>query len=195
MASSPERHPWAPYIPEHSHVWILGTFPPKPNRWSMNFYYPNRINDFWRIIGLIFKGDKDALYDTESKTFRLDEIKSILNQYGIALGDSARAVNRLRDNASDKYLEIVEPVPLYDVLDMMPECHNIASTGEKAAAVIAEITGTTIPKIGEYAESTRRDGSPFRIWRMPSTSRAYPLPLPQKAAYYETLFRATGILG
>ncbi|MCM1517936.1 MAG: DNA glycosylase [Pseudoflavonifractor sp.] len=194
MASLPERHPWAPYIPEHARVWILGTFPPKPNRWSMNFYYPNRINDFWRIIGLIFKGDKDALYDPEAKTFRLDEIKKILNRYGIALGDSARAVNRLKDNASDKFLEIVEPVPLYDVLTMMPECHDLASTGEKAAAVIAEITGTSIPKIGEYASVTRDDGSQLRIWRMPSTSRAYPLPLPQKAAYYEKLFRATGIL-
>lgn len=160
----------------------------------MNFYYPNRINDFWRIIGLIFTGDKETLYNPETKSFRLDDIKALLDKHGIALGDTARAVNRLRDNASDKYLEIVTPVPLYDVLDEMPQCHDIATTGEKAAAVIAQLSGTQIPKMGEYVESTRRDGSPLKIWRMPSTSRAYPLPLPQKAAFYETLFRSVGVI-
>ena len=54
-----ERHPWEPFVPENSRVLILGAFPPKSNRWSMEFYYPNRINDFWRIIGLVFFADKD----------------------------------------------------------------------------------------------------------------------------------------
>lgn len=194
MTPATEQHPWPPYIPHGARVWILGTFPPKSSRWSMNFYYPNRINDFWRIMGLIFTGDKDTLYNHETKSFRLDDIKALLDKHGIALGDTARAVNRLRDNASDKYLEIVTPVPLYDVLDEMPLCHDIATTGEKAAAVIAQLSGTQIPKMGEYVESTRRDGSPLKIWRMPSTSRAYPLPLPQKAAFYETLFRSVGVI-
>ena len=194
MTPATEQHPWPPYIPLGARVWILGTFPPKSSRWSMNFYYPNRINDFWRIIGLIFTGDKETLYNPETKSFRLDDIKALLAKHGIALGDTARAVNRLRDNASDKYLEIVTPVPLYDVLDEMPQCHDIATTGEKAAAVIAQLSGTQIPKMGEYVESTRRDGSPLKIWRMPSTSRAYPLPLPQKAAFYETLFRSVGVI-
>lgn len=194
MTPATEQHPWPPYIPQGARVWILGTFPPKSSRWSMNFYYPNRINDFWRIMGLIFTGDKDTLYNPETKSFRLDDIKALLDKHGIALGDTARAVNRLRDNASDKYLEIVTPVPLYDVLDEMPLCHDIATTGEKAAAVIAQLSGTQIPKMGEYVESTRRDGSPLNIWRMPSTSRAYPLPLPQKAAFYETLFRSVGVI-
>lgn len=194
MTPATEQHPWPPYIPQGARVWILGTFPPKSSRWSMNFYYPNRINDFWRIMGLIFTGDKDNLYNPETKSFRLDDIKALLDKHGIALGDTARAVNRLRDNASDKYLKIVTPVPLYDVLDEMPLCHDIATTGEKAAAVIAQLSDTQIPKMGEYVESTRRDGSPLKIWRMPSTSRAYPLPLPQKAAFYETLFRSVGVI-
>ena len=32
------------------------------------------------------------------------------------------------------------------------------------------------------------------IWRMPSTSRAYPLPLAAKAEHYATLFRSAGII-
>ena len=32
------------------------------------------------------------------------------------------------------------------------------------------------------------DGRPVRFWRMPSSSRAYPLPLDKKAAAYRKLF-------
>jgi len=34
----------------------------------------------------------------------------------------------------------------------------------------------------------------LQIWRMPSTSRAYPLKLEKKAEYYAAMFRATGII-
>lgn len=62
-----ERHPWPPFIPSDAKVLFLGTFPPGKHRWSMDFYYPNPINDFWRIMGLVFLGDKDALWLPEEK--------------------------------------------------------------------------------------------------------------------------------
>lgn len=189
-----ERHPWPPYLPEGTKLLIMGTFPPQPKRWSMDFFYPNVINDFWRMIGLIFFGNKDALYDTSAKKFKLDEIKALLNNLGIGLGDTGLEVRRLAGNASDKFLEIVTSIPLWETLAKIPECHDIASTGEKAAAVLAEITGTKIPKVGSYASSVRADdGSELRIWRMPSTSRAYPLALEKKAEYYSQMFKYVGI--
>lgn len=42
-----EIHPFEPYVPDDARLLIMGTFPPKSERWSMEFYYPNRINDFW----------------------------------------------------------------------------------------------------------------------------------------------------
>jgi G:T/U-mismatch repair DNA glycosylase len=33
----------------------------------MDFYYPNFINDHWRIEGLIFFGNKDHFVDTKAK--------------------------------------------------------------------------------------------------------------------------------
>lgn len=185
-----ERHPWPPYIPEGAKVLIMGTFPPQPKRWSMDFYYPNRTNDFWKIMGLLFCGDADALYLRERKSFDLDAIKALLDERHIALNDTGRAVRRLRDNASDKYLEIVESVPLYNLLSQMPDCRTVATTGEKAAGVIASITSTELPRMGQHV--TAPDG--LEIWRMPSTSRAYPLPLSRKAEYYAELFRHIGIL-
>lgn len=185
-----EAHPFEPYIPDNARVLIMGTFPPQPKRWSMDFYYPNRTNDFWYMMGLIFFGDRNALLVPGTKDFDLDKIKALLNDKGIALNDTGRKVRRLMGNASDKFLEIVEPVPLQELLDRMPDCRAIATTGEKAAGVIAEITGTPAPRMGEMTPGP--DG--IQIWRMPSTSRAYPLKLEKKADYYRRLFEAAGIL-
>lgn len=185
-----ESHPWEPFIPKGARVLILGTFPPGRHRWSMDFYYPNRTNDFWFMMGLLFLGDREALYDRAARRFDLEAIRSLMTEKHIALNDTARKIRRLRGNASDKYLEIVEPVPLYDLLREMPDCHTIVTTGEKAAGVIASLTRTEVPRKG--AMVTSADG--LEIWRMPSTSRAYPLPLAEKAACYATVFRHAGIL-
>lgn len=184
-----ETHPWPPFIPTNAKILIMGTFPPQPKRWSMDFYYPNRTNDFWFMMGLIFMGDKDAFYDRIKKSFRLEQIKELLTEKGIALNDTARQIRRLKNNASDKFLEIVTPVPLKELLGQMPQCHTIATTGEKAASVIAELTETDAPKMGHFVT----DENGIDIWRMPSTSRAYPLALSKKAEFYETMFRHAGI--
>jgi G:T/U-mismatch repair DNA glycosylase len=188
-----ERHPFPPFIPSGAKVLIMGTFPPKPERWSMDFYYPNRINDFWRIMGLIFFNDKDYLYDTKARLFKLDLIKKLLTEKGIALSDTGAAARRLKDNASDKFLEIVEPVPLMKLLAEMPECHALATTGEKAAETLAGITDSSAPKMGETIITTLSDGREVTIFRMPSTSRAYPLAIEKKAAYYAEMFEKIGI--
>lgn len=178
-------HPWPPFVPPSAKVLIMGTFPPGPHRWSMDFFYPNRTNDFWFMMGLLFFGDRDALYDRPARQYRLDRIKALLTEKGIAMCDTGYKIRRLKGNASDKYLEIVEPVHLDELLGLMPGCTDIATTGEKAAAVMAELTGTEAPKMGQYVTTP----AGLRVWRMPSTSRAYPLALEKKAEYYSRLFQ------
>ncbi len=185
-----ETHPWEPFAPAGARVLIMGTFPPQSKRWSMDFYYPNRTNDFWFMMGLIFRGDRHALYDTSARSFRLDDIKALLTERGIALNDTGRRVRRLMGNASDKYLEIIEPAPLGELLASMPSCRTVVTTGEKAAGVVASLTDTPLPAMGTMVTSA--DG--IDIWRMPSTSRAYPLKLEKKAEYYERMFRHAGVL-
>lgn len=185
-----EEHPWAPFIPDGAKVLIMGTFPPGEHRWSMKFYYPNPTNDFWRIMSLIFLGDKEALYDKEARKFDLEGVKRLAAEHHIALNDTGYRVRRLKGNASDKFLEIIEPVDLKGLFSKMPDCKAIATTGEKAAAVIAEQTSTPLPKMGEVV--TGPDG--LQIWRMPSTSRAYPMRLEAKAEYYKKLFSSVGII-
>ena len=185
-----ERHPWAPFVPEGAKVLFMGTFPPGKHRWSMDFYYPNPTNDFWRIMGLLYFSDKDALWLGAVKRFDLERIKALLTERGIALSDTARAVRRLRGNASDKFLEIVESTDVQALLERMPGCRHVACTGEKAAAVAADQLGVAMPKMGE---SIAGKGG-VTLWRMPSSSRAYPMALQRKAEFYATLLRTAGCL-
>ena len=183
-----ERHPWPPYIPEKAKFLFLGTFPPKPERWSMPFFYPNKINDFWRMIGIIFcNGNRDALWNSDLQHFDLDSIKRLLDAEGIALWDTAMAVRRLKDNASDKFLEIVEPIDLAALLASHPTITTVVTTGEKATGVVALQAGIDVPPIGTPM-NCKIDGHRFTLWRMPSTSRAYPLSLEKKADAYRKVF-------
>ena len=182
-----ERHPWPPFIPAGARYLFLGTFPPQEHRWSMPFFYPNRTNDFWRIMGLIFLGNRDALWDAEQGRFNLDAIKSLLNREHIALWDTGMAVRRLKGNASDKFLEIVEPIDLATLLDENPTISHIITTGEKATGVIAMQAGVEMPSIGAPV-ACRVGCHAVTLWRMPSSSRAYPLPLDKKAEAYKKIF-------
>ena len=184
-----ETHPWAPFVPDGAKALVLGAFPPGEHRWSMQFYYPNPQNDFWRIVGLLFYGDRNALYDAGARSFRADDIKSLLASKGIAMADTAVTARRLRGNASDKYLEPVDVLDLAAVLRRMPGCRAMGTTGERAASILAGITGTAVPAIGQPFDA---EGWPT-IWRLPSSSRAYPLSLEKKAAVYERFFRSAGI--
>ncbi len=195
-----ESHPWPPFIPEGAKVLIMGTFPPQSKRWNMDFYYPNRTNDFWKICGLLFCGNKDALLKEDGKNYDVNKIRELMTEKHIALNDTVRRARRLKGNASDKFLDVVEPVPLFTLLSEMPECHTVVTTGEKAAGIIAELTNTEIPKMGEMVTASipARNGGDnddiLEIWRMPSTSRAYPLAVERKAEYYGRMFRHLNIL-
>ena len=188
-----ERHPFEPFLPERAKVLMLGSFPPQPKRWSMEFYYPNFINDFWRIIGILFFDDRDRFVDIHAKKFKLQEIKEFCSEKGIAMFDTATAVRRLKDNASDKFLEVVEPTDIPALLRRIPLCEAVVVTGEKAAQTLCEAFGTEAPAVGDYSEFSF-EGRNMRLYRMPSTSRAYPLPIQKKADVYRRLFEDSGML-
>lgn len=192
-----EVHPLRPFLPLQAKLLMCGTFPPQRKRWSMNFYYPNFINDMWRIFGLIYHGDKEWFVDSSAKTFKVEEIKAMLTEHGIALSDTGREVVRTADNASDKYLDIRRGIDLPAILTEIPECEAIATTGEKAAGVIAQLTSTAVPAMGEYVDCMLVDsaGRERRLhhWRMPSSSRAYPMPLAEKAKFYAKMVKSLNL--
>lgn len=190
-----ETHPLAPFLPFNSRVLLLGSFPPPEYRWKINFYYPNYNNDMWRIMGLIFYQDKNYFIDIENKSFKQDLIERFLNQYGIAISDTAQKVIRLKDNASDNFLQIIQQRNISYLLKRIPDCQTIITTGEKATRILMEQygNGLVIPKIGE-SRVLKIAKSEVILYRLPSTSRAYPLALEKKAEYYHIFFKQFSIL-
>ena len=191
--NSTEQHPWGPFAPENARILFLGSFPPPRKRWTMEFYYPNRQNDFWKIMGHILFDDATYFILKEEKAFNLPLIKSIMTEKGVALYDTAFEVKRLKGNASDNFLQIVKPADIATLLKKMPHCNTIAVTGEKAADTLLAPHGATAPAIGEKREIEISDRK-IEVWRMPSTSRAYPLPLEKKAAYYRKILEAAKVI-
>lgn len=190
--SNIERHPLRPFLPKDARLLMLGSFPPPKERWCMDFFYPNPQNDMWRIVGQVFFGDK-LHFCTPDKRFKYDEIVASCQKQGIAIFDTAQAVIRQKGNASDEHLEIVEQTDIAALLQQLPQCNDICCTGGKAAETLAKMLHTGTPKVGEYIE-TSFAGRPIRFWRMPSSSRAYPLSLDKKAAAYQHMFTEIGIL-
>ena len=147
----------------------------------------------WQVFGLVFFGDADRLLDKANHTFRLSDIQALLEERGIAIYDTANAVRRLAGNASDKDLEIVEKTDIPALLAQIPSCHDIVCTGQKSFSVLTEDYGVPVPQMGTYNDFTLASRE-MRLWRMPSSSRAYPMKLEEKAAYYREMMKKIGII-
>ena len=186
-----EKHPLPPFLPDGAKVLMLGSFPPSKERWKMDFFYPNIQNDMWRIFGLVFFDDVNYFLTNDRKLFRETAIREFLTQQRIALWDTAMEVKRLKGNASDKFLEILQPINLKGVLLQIPKCHAITITGQKAMDTLLSIVNAKEPTVGSFEETTYLNRC-LKIYRMPSSSRAYPKPLVEKAAVYKKMFVELG---
>ena len=164
-----EQHPLQPFLPPHARLLMLGSFPPQRKRWSMEFYYPNWNNDMWRLTGLLFFGQKD---------------------YFVAEGRKAFCKERLVEFL---FLEVVTPTDVAALLRCLPECRAVVTTGEKATDTLCAQLSVDKPRVGDFSEFLFEERA-LRLYRMPSSSRAYPLALEKKAAAYRVMYQDLGML-
>ena len=188
-----ERHPLEPFLPQNARILMLGSFPPSQARWSMEFFYPNWQNDMWRVLGLLFFDDRHHFEQKDEKRFDKEAVVEFCTSEGIAIYDTACEVVRLKDNAADKFLEITTPTDIAALLAALPHCTAIVTTGQKATDTIVAALGCKEPPVGSMETACIGNRS-LHLWRMPSSSRAYPLALEKKAAHYHTMFRQENII-
>ena len=188
-----ELHPLEPFLPANARILMLGSFPPKRIRWSMDFFYPNLQNDMWRIVGYLAAGDKSHFLMPGGRKFDKERIEAFCRERGIALYDTAVEVIRLKDTASDNFLQVVREVDLAALLARIPHCRTLVTTGQKATDTLRAITGCGEPAVGESV-AFEYAGRSMRLWRMPSSSRAYPRPVEWKAGFYRKVFEDNEIL-
>ena len=190
-----ETHPFEPWLPSNAKLLLLGTFPPAPKRWCMEWYYPNYTNDMWRIFGYVFFEDKKYFVDEANKTYKLDLLRTFLKDKGIAIFDTALRIRRTTGTASDKDLEIVEPADLDHMLRVLPQCKAVLAAGQLATKVFTDhyqIDARKM-KMGDYKKFTF-EGRTIRLYREPSSSRAYPMKVGKKAEYYKQMLSEVGLL-
>ena len=188
-----ELHPLEPFLPANARILMLGSFPPKRIRWSMDFFYPNLQNDMWRIVGYLAAGDKSHFLMPGGRKFDKERIEAFCRERGIALYDTAVEVIRLKVNASDNFLQVVREVDLAALLARIPHCRTLVTTGQKATDTLRAVTGCGEPAVGESV-AFEYAGRSMRLWRMPSSSRAYPRPVEWKAGFYRKVFEDNEIL-
>ena len=188
-----EQHPLEPFLPSQATLLMLGSFPPQKKRWSMDFFYPNLQNDMWRIFGLLFFNDKEHFLMPNKKAFNKDYLVKFLTEKGIALYDTASSIRRLQDNASDKFLEVIEPTDIRLLLKQLPQCKAIVTTGQKATDIIRSQIEVNEPSVGQSCPFEFEDRT-LRLYRMPSSSRAYPLAIEKKASAYRFMLNELGLL-
>ncbi len=200
-----ESHPFGRILPPHAKALMMGTMPPTPDKWCMPFHYPNFYNDMWRIFGLVFFNNVNHFRIGEEKRFDHHQIKAFLLEKGIGECPTTPKVIREKGNASDDHLTVVEKVNLDEVLPLVPEVKWLFTTGGKATEVLIDIINEALiksdstakalklPKTNEFIEFSYK-GRPLSLYRLPSTSRAYPLSLENKAKAYQVFFRQAGLL-
>ena len=175
-----ELRPFPPFLPPQATVLMMGSFPPAAEKRAMAFHYPNFQNDMWRVYGLVFFGDAAHFQVPGEKAFDAERIKAFLTERGIGSCPGVRRAVRTHGNASDAYLKVVETVELPEILAQIPQCRRICTTGGKATEILLAQLETEVRakdfKTGETITACYGDRD-LLVWRLPSTSRAYPLKL------------------
>ena len=87
----------------------------------------------------------------------------------------------------------MQPTDIRTMLDKLPQCRAIVTTGEKATETLCAQFSLVPPKVGDFTGFVA-DGRPMRLYRMPSSSRAYPLALEKKAAVYRLMYQELQML-
>ena len=207
-ATELETHPFEPVLPPNATVMMMGTFPPTADKWAMSFHYPNFYNDMWRIYGRVFFDDADYFRIGDEKRFDPERIRDFMFERGIASCPTVKQAIRETGNASDKNLTVVTPVDLEVILPQVPKVKSLFTTGGKATEVLLGLLDEPIakskhPKTNQRmdypyqwqdADNKKIDVNDLTLYRLPSTSRAYPLSLDKKVAAYKAFFEKVGKL-
>ena len=208
QATEVETHPFVPVLPPNATVMMMGTFPPTADKWAMRFHYPNFYNDMWRIYGSVFFDDVNYFRVGDEKRFDPERIRAFMFERGIASCPTVTQAIRETGNASDKNLTVVTPVDLDSILPQVPKVETLFTTGGKATEVLLNLLAeppakSKYPKTNQSMDypyewqsdnNKKADVNNLTLYRLPSTSRAYPLALDKKVAAYKDFFKKIGKL-
>jgi G:T/U-mismatch repair DNA glycosylase len=148
-----ETHPeWYHDIPEMK-VLILGNFPPHKKRWDYEFYYPNKQNNFWKVLSAISGKPLKWMKGAEA----VAERKAIMEKLGVGVFNIARKVLRKGYSARDTDIQILEYNDVLEIIQKHLELKKIILAGFSAE-------NSTAKKFIEYLRNNNvRFDEPHKI--------------------------------
>jgi G:T/U-mismatch repair DNA glycosylase len=123
-----ENHPdWYHDIPV-MRTLLLGSFPPQEKKRDYSFYYPNKQNNFWKILAAIcnkellcFQGKKAVL-----------ERKAIMEKLQIGIENMGRSIKRKGESAKDTDIVILTFHDILNIIYQHKELNTIILSGFSA---------------------------------------------------------------
>jgi G:T/U-mismatch repair DNA glycosylase len=107
-----ERHPWKWYVPANSRILIIGTFPPVKEKWSFQFFYPNKQNLFWPVMSRLVNKPLEHL----SGDTAVDERKQILELLKAGITDMGFEIDRKGNSSLDENLTATRYMDIFKIL-------------------------------------------------------------------------------
>jgi|SRR5579871_26442 len=125
-----EPHPWPPFIPTNAGKLILGTFPTtENNRGAYEFFYPNPLNDFWKLIFEVAGKDLDEYGALEPVVIR----KQVLTDLSLGIADIGKRILRQKDSSKDENLFPIEFTDIFSLLENQSSIRKIIITSSSGA--------------------------------------------------------------
>ncbi|ELA09300.1 G:T/U mismatch-specific DNA glycosylase-like protein [Moraxella macacae 0408225] len=198
-----EQHPFAPILPPHATAVMMGTMPPTADKWCMAFHYPNFYNDMWRIYGKVFFDNVDYFRIGDEKRFDANKIQAFLMQKGIGELPTVTCVIREKGNASDAHLTVIDRVDLASALVKLPKVKWLFTIGGKATDVLIDVINEHLSQNQQKPVKSPKTnqmltleifGRNLTVYRLPSSSRAYPMSFDKKVEAYRRFFKLAELI-
>lgn len=123
-----ECHPeWYFDIP-HMQTLILGSFPPHENKRDYQFYYPNKQNNFWKILAAISKTDLQYYSGLEA----IQERKRLMLDLNVGIQNMGKVISRKGLSARDTDIVIEEFQDILAIIKKHKELQKIIISGYSA---------------------------------------------------------------
>jgi G:T/U-mismatch repair DNA glycosylase len=118
-ANTEETLAWDSYLPSQATKLIVGTFPTVPSKRDFEFFYPNKNNDFWRLLSAL-AGNGFELSSKETPEQAVTHRKAILDHLGLGITDIGHKILRRSSSSADSSIFPLEYTDFFQLLKKHP---------------------------------------------------------------------------
>jgi G:T/U-mismatch repair DNA glycosylase len=131
----PEPHAFGTFAPPGAEILIIGTFPTHNRNWAFDFFYPNKNNLFWELLGNTY----NYVFQQDEGEKAVNERQAFVTRHKIALTDMLAKAIRINNSSSDNKLIPVELMQILSILEKNPSIRKIILTSRSGKISALEL--------------------------------------------------------